>query len=293
MTRSRAIKALRPSRITSLSLAYSPARTLDFTTSAISLGRVMLICCVVRMGFLNLVGLNPTTSRMTNQGWDPPARWGRSPPVIGIAALAESCTTFASSRLAMEGRQLVAPPYSGYPHACGNPPSIPGASQAWAPLNATILLPSTRPGWPRPSPMAGPRPARPCARPWAGRRAQSRHQRGLRTAGRPGPEPGRQDGRGTGGPDAGRAARPAGRASVPGRADLARTWARPRWPAQRHGLGAVRPGRVERGRRARRPLPSRRPDSLWPQHQRRAGAQSHLRIAGLRRAHAESLEARP
>ena len=63
------------------------------------------------------------------------------------------------------GRQLVAPPYSGYPHACGNPPSISGASQAWAPLNATILLPSTRPGWPRPSPMARSRPARPCARP--------------------------------------------------------------------------------------------------------------------------------
>ena len=118
-----------------------------------------------------------------------------------------------------------------------------------------------------------------------GRRAQSRHQRGLRTAGRPGLSlAARTDEELAGLTRDGRRALLAERPflGVPtllkdlGTAALAcpAPWAR-----------CCTAGRVERGRRARRPLPSRRPDSLWPQHQRRAGAQSHLRIAGLRRAH--------
>ena len=46
---SRAASVRSPSRMTSLSVAYSPAATLDRTRSAISLGRVMLNCCVERI----------------------------------------------------------------------------------------------------------------------------------------------------------------------------------------------------------------------------------------------------
>ena len=47
---SRAASVRKPSRMTSLSVAYSPAATFERTNSAISFGRVMLNCWVVRMG---------------------------------------------------------------------------------------------------------------------------------------------------------------------------------------------------------------------------------------------------
>ena len=45
-----ACRARNPSRITSLSLAYSPDETLVLTICAISFGNVTLNCCVLRMG---------------------------------------------------------------------------------------------------------------------------------------------------------------------------------------------------------------------------------------------------